>query len=204
MIPQPTKANESSAGNIEDERLAAELRGGNDQALAILYERHCLIVYRIARRILGNDADAEEIVQQVFLQVYKHIDQFDPSKSKLLSWLVSIATNSAIDLKRRLLSRGTYASVPFDDGAAQPWMPQPIVTMAPQEISHLVSEMLDLLTPEEQTVINLHYYGGLTLEEVHRELETSFSITKRMYYGALKKLQLRVAAQCGGGRARTS
>jgi DNA-directed RNA polymerase specialized sigma subunit len=65
---------------LDDEELANKLANGCHDALTVLFERHSGLVFRIARRILRNDGEAEETVQQVFLNVYRSIDQFDCQK----------------------------------------------------------------------------------------------------------------------------
>src|SRR6266446_6410403 len=65
---------------LEDDDLVAELASGHHDALTVLFDRHSALVFRIARRILRDDGEAEETVQQVFLDVYRSIAQFDPRR----------------------------------------------------------------------------------------------------------------------------
>src|ERR1700678_3338615 len=74
-----------------DEDLADQLQSGNAEALAVLFKRHSPLVFGISRRVLRNDAEAEDAVQQVFLDVFRSIHQFDPQKGELKTWLLMFA-----------------------------------------------------------------------------------------------------------------
>jgi hypothetical protein len=71
-----------------DENLADQLQSGNTEALAVLFKRHSPLVFGIARRVLRNDSEAEDAVQQIFLDVFRSIHQFDPEKGSFKTWLL--------------------------------------------------------------------------------------------------------------------
>src|ERR1700727_322058 len=102
MNPKFPKADDTCLRRLEDESLLAEVSLGCDEAFTVLYERHCRSVFRVARRILDDWGEAEEIVQQVFLESYQRISQFNPQRGTLLSWLLSMAKYRAIDRRRHL------------------------------------------------------------------------------------------------------
>jgi RNA polymerase sigma-70 factor (ECF subfamily) len=149
--------------------------------------------------MLGDDGEAEEIVQEVFLEVYQRISQFDARKGTFKSWVITAAKHRSIDRKRHLQSRGIYDLLQIDDGVIS--NANPSGTMAPlsqHELDHLLKELLGALPPREREVIKLHFFRGLTLEEVRQEMEESISVVRRLYYGGLKKLQRGLSAKGQG------
>lgn len=199
MIPRLPEANDKRLSRLNDESLVAEVSRGRQEAFTELYERHCGLVFRLAKRILGDDGEAEEVVQEVFSEVYQRISQFDAQKGTFKAWLITAAKHRAIDRKRHLRSRGVYDLLQIDGGE----MPNanPSGTMAPlsqQELDHLLKELLKALPAREREVIELHFFRGLTLEEVRQEMMESISVVRRLYYGGLKKLQRGLSAKGQG------
>ena len=91
-----------------DEELVYKLRAGETEALTVLFERYSSLVFRIARRILRDDAEAEDTVQQVFLDLFRSVAKFDPAKGTFKVWLLMYAYHRALNHKRRLQSARFY------------------------------------------------------------------------------------------------
>src|SRR5690242_348647 len=90
------------APNDENEiALMARVRAGDESAMSVLYDRYSGIVYGVALRVLGNTTAAEDVLQEIFLQLWRNPDAFDGSRGKLPAWLAVIARNRAIDHLRR-------------------------------------------------------------------------------------------------------
>jgi RNA polymerase sigma-70 factor (ECF subfamily) len=91
-----------AASNVSiDATLLSAVRSGDEHAMAQLYERYSSIVYSVALRVLGDTGAAEDILQEVFMQLWRSPDAFDPSRGSLPGWLAVIARNRAIDSLRR-------------------------------------------------------------------------------------------------------
>jgi len=199
MFSRPPRADDDDLFRLSDEDLAIELGRGRQDALTVLYERYRALVFQIARRVLGDDGEAEDVVQDVVLGIYQRISQFDFRKGTFKSWVIGAARHRSIDRKRHLQSRGTYellrldASVVSDD-----YQGGPMAQLSQQESDQLIEELLDTLPPKEREVIELHFFRGLTLDEVRLEIDESLSIVRRLYYGGLKKLQLGLSAKGPG------
>jgi RNA polymerase sigma-70 factor (ECF subfamily) len=199
MIPRLPKANDKGLSRLNDETLAAQVSHGRQEAFTVLYERHCGSVFHIARRVLGDDGEAEEIVQEVFLEVYQRISQFDAQKGTFKSWVITAARHRSIDRKRHLQSRGIYDVLQIDEGVIANANPSgPMAPLSQQELDHLLKELLKALPAREREVIKLHLFRGLTLEEVRQQMEESISVVRRLYYGGLKKLQSGFSAKGQG------
>ena len=84
-----------------DAKLVSAIRSGDDQAMAQLYERYSSIVYSVALRVLGDTGAAEDILQEVFMQLWRSPDVFDATRGSLPGWLAVITRNRAIDSLRK-------------------------------------------------------------------------------------------------------
>src|SRR5947199_10808894 len=107
----------SSSGRIApDPILMARVRSGDERALATLYDRYSQVVYSVALRVLGDTTQAEDILQAIFMQIWRNPSSFDASRGSLAAWLAVIARHRAIDTLRRRRPETdiTEISVAFD------------------------------------------------------------------------------------------
>jgi len=188
MIPSSPRVPDSLTDR-DDESLAATLKGGHQEPLEVLYDRHSSVIFAICRQILRDEGEAEDTVQEVFMEAYGRISQFDVKKGRFKAWLMRIARNRAIDRKRHLESTGFYRSVSFNERSAPAGQPKPLTRFSGHEKTHFIGELLRVLTAEERAVIDLHVFGDLTLEETHSAIESSLSAVRHRYYGAMRKLR---------------
>ena len=172
-----------------DEQLMADLQRGETEALTVLFERHGPLVFRVARRVLRNDADAEDAAQQVFLDVFRASPQFDSAKGTFKSWLLMFAYHRTFNLRRRLRSGGLGESPNLDDALPHELMRQRF-PVSPVEASILVEEALSLIRPRQRRVIELTYYEGLTAIEISEVTGESVRVVRHNLYRGLEKLRL--------------
>src|SRR5579862_330335 len=95
---QPT---EIGLTKLDDMRLVARIRAGDQPAMSELYDRYSRVVYAVALRILQNAQAAEDLLQDVFLQLWRNPDAFDASRGSMPAWLAVISRNRAIDRLRQ-------------------------------------------------------------------------------------------------------
>jgi len=174
-----------------DEELVAELIEGESDALTVLFERHSPLVFRIARRILRNDAEAEDTVQQVFLDVFRSAEQFEPEKGSFKSWLLMFAYHRTFNSRRRLRVHGYYDSENIEDVLPRELLedanrPFP---MASSDAVILVDQVLKLVQPRQRRAIELTYYEGLTAEQASEVTGESVRVVRHNIYRGLEKLR---------------
>jgi RNA polymerase sigma-70 factor (ECF subfamily) len=176
---------------FSDTDLMDALRRGCNDALAVLFERHSALVFRIARAILRDDGEAEETVQRVFLDVFRAANQFNPARGSFKTWLLQYAYHRTINRREHLQANHFYNREEIDEltpaelfyGAGH------LVCLPPQEVACLVEQVLALLEPRQRKVIELTYFEGLTAEEVAKATGNSASSVRNNLYRGLSKLR---------------
>jgi RNA polymerase sigma-70 factor (ECF subfamily) len=174
---------------LTDEDLMAALRIGCNDALAVLFERHSPLVFRIARAILRDDGEAEETVQRVFLDVYKATNQFNPDRGTFKTWLLQYAYHRTINRRQHLESNRFYSRAELDEFAPAElfYSAGHLLCLPPQEIACLVEQVLSTLEPHQRKVIEMTYFDGLTAEEIARKTgDTASSVRHNLYRGLAK------------------
>lgn len=184
--------NASIPDDCSDADLMAHLAAGHPAAMDLLYDRYSKPVYSFAYRMLGNREHAEELLQEVFLRAWRRGNRFSETRGSLVSWLLSITHNMAIDELRKLQRRPQRAesSEPdallnsVRDGAA----PVEMQAVASDRRDVVRNAMSDL--PESQReVLELAYFGGLTQREIAEELGAPLGTIKTRMRLGLRKLQ---------------
>ncbi len=171
--------------NLDDDVLAAELAGGQQDVLTVLIKRHGVAVFRIAGWFLKNDDEAQETAQTVFFDVFRNISRFDPTKGTLSWWIRRLAVYRSMDRRKHLQSQGFYSWRAIDDEVADQ-----VLSPAEPELSHVINELVDKLEPEERATITQTFYEGLTAREIAAKTDVSLSKVQRNLRRALSKLRL--------------
>ncbi len=181
-------------GNVAEEDLVERLRTGDTNALEILMERYASRVYRLAHGITGNEADAEEVVQDVFLTIFRKIHTFE-GRSALGSWIYRIATNAALIKRRgRRDDREVPLALPFPaflpDGhrAGDPavlttdWSQTPEVDLLSKETREILHRAIANLPDQYRVVVVFRDVQGLSNEEVAEVVgESVASVKSRLH-----------------------
>jgi RNA polymerase sigma-70 factor, ECF subfamily len=169
--------------HLDDEALAAELASGQDAALQILVHRHTPAAFHLARWILRSYSDAEEVVQQVFIEVYYKIAQFDPGRGSFASWIRQRVVSRAIDQKRHLKALGFYAWLEIDANVVTRLLEES------PEFSHSMRELLQRMDEPDRDIIILTYYEGLTAKQVAQQTGETLAAVQHRLRRAMSKLR---------------
>ena len=170
-----------------DEELAEQLQSGESDALGVLFKRHSGLLFGIARRILRNDTDAEDAVQQIFLDVFRSIHQFDREKGKFKTWLLMFAYHRTFNSRRSQISNRVFNTDPLEENLLG--SPARYRDYSPVENSILSAQLLESLNPHQRRTIELVYYEGLTPEEIATKTGDSVRVVRHNLYRGLEKLR---------------
>jgi RNA polymerase sigma-70 factor (ECF subfamily) len=181
----------SQLRNLADEDLMAALRMGCNDALAVLFERHSALVFRIARAILHDDGEAEETVQRVFLDIFRAVNQFNPDRGTFKTWLLQYAYHRSIDRRQHLQANRFYSRDELTDLMPAELFSGPghLLCLPPQEVVCLVEQVLATLESRQRRVIELTYFEGMTAEEIAKKTGDSASSVRHNLYRGLAKMR---------------
>ena len=157
------------------------------EALTVLFKRHSPLVFGISRRVLRNDAEAEDAVQQIFLDVFRSIHQFNPEKGNFKTWLLMFAYHRTFNCRRSQIANKFFETDPLEEGLSD--SQRPGRGRSATENSLLVGQVLRSLQPRQRRTIELVYYEGLTAEEVSVRTGESVRVVRHNLYRGLEKLR---------------
>jgi RNA polymerase sigma-70 factor, ECF subfamily len=184
----------------DDVAWLARAADGDGAALASLYDRHARGVYSIALRVVGNEADAEDVVQDVFTQAWRQADRYDAARGTVAAWLLTMARTRAIDRLRARLARPDSSAAPADDmWATRPAATtDPADTLAAERDAKRVREALEELPLLQRLAIELAYFEGLTQSQIAARLEEPLGTVKTRIRLGLSKLRDALSSTTSG------
>lgn len=148
-----------------DARLAERIRAGHTDALGELYDRYASVALGSALRVVNDREEAEDVVHDAFVAVWRKIDRFDPERGSLRGWLMTVVRNRAIDRVR-----GRRPRMDLDDADERSLLrtgPNPTWEAALQRASAAqVRAAMDTLSDEQRQAVDLVYFQGYTYREV--------------------------------------
>jgi RNA polymerase sigma-70 factor (ECF subfamily) len=174
---------------FSDTDLMDALRRGCNDALAVLFERHSSLVFRIARAILRDDGEAEETIQRVFLDMFRAVNQFNPDCGGFRTWLLQYAYHRSSDRRRHLEANRFYSRDELNELSLDesPYGTEHLACLPRQEAVCLVEQVLATLESRQRRVIELTYFEGLTAEEIAKKTGDSASSVRHHLYRGLKR-----------------
>jgi RNA polymerase sigma-70 factor (ECF subfamily) len=163
------------------------MQAGDERALAELYDRYTPLIYPVALRILRSAADAEEVVQQSWLQVWKGAAGYDPRRGTVAAWLLTVARSRALDLYRSVASRRRAEGQVDPEPLARP--EDPTTSVAQRQVSERVRKALEGLAPQQRQVLEIAYFEGLSQNEVAARLNAPLGTVKSWTRQGLMRLR---------------
>lgn len=183
------RARVSSDAPVEDATLVGRIRGGDAEALEALYKRYGTPCYSLARRILGDEQLAQDVVQEVFLALWKDAHRYDANRGGFATWLLSMTHHKSVDVVRReenLRKRRSAAE-------AQEAFAQPVAQPDDQAWASLrrdrVRAALTRLPERQREALGLAYYGGYTQREIAGLTSSPLGTVKTRMFAGMKTLR---------------
>jgi RNA polymerase sigma-70 factor (ECF subfamily) len=158
-----------------------------------LYTRYANILYASALKFVKEDADAQDVVQDVFIQIWDKAKLYDPAKGKPLTWALTLTRNRAIDriraIQRRTRLRDEFEQETFVDESAG--VREALSGVDASEKGQILRKAVSQLSPQQKKVIELAYFSGLTQTEIAEKLgEPLGTVKARARRGLLKLKEL--------------
>jgi RNA polymerase sigma-70 factor (ECF subfamily) len=186
--------------DISDRLLLEQIQQGDKEALGILFRRHARAVRNVASRILRNEAEADDLVQEVFLFIFRKAALFDATQGAARSWIFQVAYHRAFDRRRYLNSRHFYTSQDLEETGrllANPGGELPFHELSMEGIlgKQLTARLNARLTPEQQETIRLFFFEGHALKEIAQLTGRSLVNVRSHYYRGLARLRKYVLSE---------
>lgn len=173
--------------DLGDAQLVVLVGRYGDAALAEVYRRHGRAVYGLARRVLGDASEAEDVTQEVFLHLWRDPSRFDPARGALRTFLLTQAHGRAVDVVR---SRSARAQREARDARATAHASYDIEReVSDMALAEQVADALDALPADERAAIDLAYFGGHTYREVATLLSAPEGTVKSRIRHGLQKMR---------------
>ncbi len=171
-----------------DEKLVEEIRNGNTDGFAVIFKRYHRLVHVTALNIVRDAGEAEDLTQTVFLEIYRRLGQFDPTRGTLKVWLLQFAYSRSMHRRNYLFVRQFHKQVELgeSDASASHWSPS---RLQPQESTRLAGEALAILPEPQRRTIEMFFFEGLTLKEIAERRNENFPNVRHHYYRGLERLR---------------
>lgn len=173
--------------SIEEEELVFLLKSKDQKGFSILYNNYSGALYGVINRIILSEDDANDLLQDTFLKIWKNIDNYDPSKGSIFTWMMNIARNISIDRVRSADFRDSSQNISMEDNVIFQ-VDNEYQTV--QDIDSIgLKKVVDNLRPEYRQLIDLIYYKGYTQAEVSEEYGIPLGTVKTRIKAAVGSLR---------------
>lgn len=188
LVSRP--ARDPSDGRDDDE-LVRRLQAGDRRAVEDLYERFRRPAFSLARRILGDDVMAEDVLQDVFLGVWRDPWAYERARGSFASWLLAVVHHKAVDAVRREESQRRRTALAGDElMLAEPMATRDVDEEAwSRVVAEQVRSALGALSPAQREALTLAYYGGYTQREVAALTGTPLGTVKTRMLAGMRRLK---------------
>ena len=188
-VPVTATGRPVGAVQTSDEALVQLIASGDKKALQVLFARHNVRVFRFVLRFLGDESVAEDLVSEVFFDVWRQADRFE-SRSQVSTWLLAIARNKALSVLRRRTTEeldeevAEFIEDPSDN---------PEVAMQKTQRNAVLQDCLGQLSPAHREIVDLVYYHEKSIDEVAEIIGVPQNTVKtRMFYARKRIAELMV------------
>jgi len=174
-----------------DEDLLDDMRRGRAQSLSVLFDRYGRLILQVAKKILHDNAEAEDLMQEVFLEVYRKADLYDSSKGSVKTWLLQYAYHRSFNRRKYLALRRFYDDYPATalaeaESAADACRREGLTSMEWQQV---LQRGMEELNTNERRMIGMVAFDGFSLREASARQGESYMNGRNLYYRGLKKLR---------------
>ena len=177
---------------FSDEDLLHQVGDGSKDALSVLFHRHAPKVLHVARRILRDDSEAEDLLQDLFVFLFQKAGLFDAKKTSGLSWIIQMTYHRAIDRRRYLGVRRHYDIQEFDEER------QPVTSgqISMDEVAGrmLLHRLREELPAEQLQTLELYFFEGYSFHEIAEKTGQTYGNVRHQYYRGLERLRSYVFA----------
>ena len=174
---------------VSENVLIEKLTQRDQKAFHWLYDQYSPALYGVVLRIVRDEERAQDLVQDIFVKVWKNLDAYDASKGRLFTWMLNVARNTAIDAIRARKTQPSATNAIRTDEENVHIVDRQHNTQQPNPDHIGVQEVVSQLRPDRRQLIDLVYFGGYTHEEAADELNLPLGTVKTRIRAALQELK---------------
>ncbi len=192
----------SEMKRLSDEDLMERLKQGHQDTLTLLFDRYYRLVLSVALKILRDPGEAEDLMQEVFLEIYRNAGAFDPQKGAAKTWLLQYAYHRSLNRRQYLNVRRYYDQRQIAElEATEPrYSLNGRDGLTDQERARVITQGLSTLNEKQRRTLELACFQGLLLSEIAEQMKESLPNVRHYYYRGLKKLQAFLQDQPGAAK----
>jgi len=185
-----TETSHTAALDLTDEQLMAMLQQRNPVGLEYLYDRHSAIVKSLGMKVVHNEAEAEDLLQEIFMEIWNRAAGYDPAKGKPLGWIVTLARRRSIDRLRKCQSHCRAEDRLREEVEQQPdsWTTDPEEDFVMADIRETLLNLLKTLPDAQRQAIEFAFYQGMSQREIAAHTGIPLGTIKTRLELGLKKL----------------
>ncbi|GAB3644297.1 RNA polymerase sigma factor [Spirosoma arcticum] len=172
---------------VPESILIEKLTQRDQQAFQWLYDQYSSALYGVVLRIVRDEEQAQDVLQDIFVKIWKNLDAYDASKGRLFTWMLNVSRNTAIDALRARKAQPSSAIRTDEDNVHI--IDRQYNTQQPNPEHIGVQEIVSQLRPERKQLIDLVYFAGYTHEEAAEELKLPLGTVKTRIRAALQELK---------------
>lgn len=187
---QLVDASAADPSEASDEWLLEKVRSGVEDALSVLFYRYAQTVRNIALRIVHDEGEADDLVQEVFLFVFRHAARFKGTRQKPGNWIVHVAYQKALDRRRYLKNRPVSSSHELENDLLREDRSSGRIPG-----KQLAPELSALLTPQQRLTITLFFFEEYALKEIAELTGWSVANVRSYYYRGLSRLRIHLQSK---------
>ena len=183
---------ENLYGRLDDEELTQRLSYRDLEAFRALYDRYGSLVYSTVLRVIRDSQIAEDMVQEIFLRIWRKPDSYLAQRGRFATWLTSVARNRAVDeirSRNRRFRHETASPEEQERDLPGPERDDPALTAELSDQRHLILNALAEIPKEQRQIIELAYFGGFTQQEIAERLDQPLGTVKTRIRLGMQKLR---------------
>jgi RNA polymerase sigma-70 factor (ECF subfamily) len=189
-VPEARRSGSTSATQpreLSDDLLLNRIAQGDKEALPVLFRRHARVVFSVACRILRDESEAEDLLQELFLFLFQKAGLFDAKKSSGASWIIQMAYQRAIDRRRYLDVRHHYSVQELDEERSPASKGQVSIDQIAGKI--LLDRLRGEISTEQLQTLELHLFEGHSFREIAAGTGQTLGNIRNHYYRGLERLR---------------
>ncbi|HEY2341559.1 MAG TPA: sigma-70 family RNA polymerase sigma factor [Chthoniobacteraceae bacterium] len=181
--------------NLSDEELMAAVQQQNEEALEQLHRRHAATLRAVIVRVLHNEHSAEDLLQEVFLEIWRLANRYSQEKGKALGWMITLARRRAIDRLRREQAYFRVEERFQRETEHQPdaWTHSRVEEdIESSDMRHILAKIMDSLPPAQRSAVELAFYHGMSQREIASHTQIPLGTIKTRLELGVRKIASRL------------